>query len=1296
MRSLALLLALLVAPLAHAGVPVAYQLPVEGPLPKTYRVTLAIVEAKNPNWIVSQFACGAVRTVTAENKGKFSEEWNGLDDNFMPVPPGDYAVKGIYMPARQWQVDGEFHTVTPKFFGGISAWLPSPEQWDVPQPFGGDPVNSPLRDVAVGPNGIAVFHYQYLENGLNCPMIDLNKPLGYGQFIRAFNSGGAAGGTCVATDGETVWAFCAEGGPKYVYRPDGKPFGKSPDANRTNGYLPDGWVTAMAAWRDPAAAKSFVYIAQRGKIVVDPDKTRHRSYMESPTEKVDKITIHDGGNGAVLGELPLARPLGLAVQGDTLYALHAEGAGFAVSAIKVGKGVPAGAWKRVFAVPSTIHPADLEVDSHGRFYLSDSAANHVYQLDAAGKPLHTFGRLAAQKSGAYDPETFISPAKLATWRDAQGEDRLLVIENGGPNRTSEWSADGKLLREFTTLQTKANDGYAFDPEHPEDLYIPGHEGWLTRFKFDYAKHTFTVDAVWPHVGDGERRELKKPMVLRAGGRTYLAGSGSGKESAFNIYRLDGDRWVYSAAIFREVLMKGKPGIITTWHDANGNDQVEAEEQQVIDVPNGVFSYHGQNWSDDFSLLALGMGTTDLWRIAAASFDAKGNPVFEAKKVLTDPVFTARAEGKADAIHGGNELAQLFSSDWMQADGDAKEGYFIQARGGKNFSANEGAQHKVSRYVPDAAGGYKLQWRTGRTALERMAEEGEIYGGMRVHKPINGLLSVIDQSRCGVVLYNAEDGLYVDTIFPDGRRLGKRNGGVYPQPGEFFAGVIQPNLANGRIYLGFGKYTPMLFETEGWSLTENPVHKLASLPAKVTISAAQIATPPEIALSLRGGAGKANLARFTPALGEVALDGGLAGWESAEPVVFAQAKDQSVEVRCLYRPEELLLRWHVRLPGKFEARPLPPPERLFSHDQAADTLSFYLQGDVNAPAGGPAEGRPGDVRVVFGLFDNKGKLQPVATGMYPKWQGKGKASPQIYRTPVGTATFAHVGPLESARLTHQLDPDGHGFVLVAAVPRAAFPALSKPFSGGLRTLANFEATFGGHQKNWWANSDGSANRETYDEPSEARLYPGSWAPVEFTGFADGITVRNWLICGPFGGPGAEKFAHDPRGEIKKDVEKFYEAATYPPDNGVVDPTAVFTGEMTNGYWPAPREVRWKPATVADLDNRVILGNGAQLWYAGTWIHAAAPTEVELRFQSHQMTFLRWFVNGERVPLKPADYKPGARERVPVAARKITLRAGWNQVMVRGYCTGYAPFRAGLVVEAPETTLWNLQLSATPPK
>ena len=272
---------------AGAGVPVRYQLPAAGPLPRTYRVTLAIVDRKNPDWIISQFAAGVARTVTAENGGKFTEVWDGLDDNFMPVPPGEFGVKGICMAARRWRVDQEWHSVTPLFAGGASAWLPSPEQWQKPEPFGGDPVGAPLRDVAVGANGIAVFYYEYLENGLNNPLIDLKKPAGYGQFVRAFGSGGAAGGTSVTTDGESVWAFSTDGGPKFVYRADGKSFGVSHGANRANSYRPDGWVTAMACARDASAGKTYVYAAQKGKI----DGGRLRADGPSATGTSDKVTV---------------------------------------------------------------------------------------------------------------------------------------------------------------------------------------------------------------------------------------------------------------------------------------------------------------------------------------------------------------------------------------------------------------------------------------------------------------------------------------------------------------------------------------------------------------------------------------------------------------------------------------------------------------------------------------------------------------------------------------------------------------------------------------------------------------------------------------------------------------------------------------------------------------------------------------------------------------------------------------------------------------------------------------------
>ncbi|MCX7010795.1 MAG: hypothetical protein NTY53_26730 [Kiritimatiellaeota bacterium] len=501
----------------------------------------------------------------------------------------------------------------------------------------------------------------------------------------------------------------------------------------------------------------------------------------------------------------------------------------------------------------------------------------------------------------------------------------------------------------------------------------------------------------------------------------------------------------------------------------------------------------------------------------------------------------------------------------------------------------------------------------------------------------------------------------------------------------------PNRDNGKIYFAMGKYTPMLFEAEGWSLKENPVRPLTTVQRTVKISAAQIGSPPEITLSVRGG-------RFAPAHGGVALDGSFAGWEACEPVEFAADKDQKVEVRCCYDPEHLHLRWHARFVTKFAAKPLQPIERIFSHGRLADTLSFYVQGDSDAPAGGPAVGRKGDVRFVFGVFDDGQGPQPVALGMYPQWSGA-KASPQTYRSPVGEAKFAHVGPVEGVQLFHKLDDDGKGFVLAATIPRSALPLIA-PFAGGARTLVNFEATLGGHTKFWWANADGSANTETFDEPSEARLYPGSWAPAQFQSFESGVVVRNWQICGPFGGPGAEKFKADPNGvlpgtnkNMKDAVRTFCEPATFPFDNAPLDFSATFKGERVRGYWPDPREVRWKAAAVAPLDTRVLLGGGGQVWYAATWIRAPAETELSLEFQNHAQTTLRWFLNGQ--PLAVGEYTPGKILHSFVATKSVTLRAGWNQIHVRGYCVGYPLFRAGLVLNAPPATLWALRLSGVPP-
>ena len=1288
------------------GVPVTYQLPADGSLPRTYLVTLAIVDPKNTDWILSTFVAGAPRTVTAENSGRFTETWDGLDENFMPLPPGQYAVKGIYMPAKKWEIDDEWHAIIPKYAGAISGWWP---RVDAPAeklkvPFGGDPVSAPFGDVSVASNGIAAFYYQYLENGLNCPMVDLTKPgVSPDQFIKSFTSGGAAGGSSVATDGETVWAFSTDGGPKFVYRADGKSFGNSPGCNRVNSYPPEGWVTSMTAWKDEAAQRTLVYIAQRGKIIPQKLKnwTRH---IESESDFANLITVHEGADGKVLATIPVSKPQGLFVQKGRLYVLHTDEKGFLVSSMALQNGLPSGPLQTTFKVSADITPFDFKADSKGRFYLSDAKANKVYQLDSNGKILRTFGKMAAQKPGAYDPMTLMAPGKLATWKDAEGKDRLIIVEKAGPNRVAEWNPDtGELIRDFQTYQTFTNNsGYAVDPEHPEDLYIQGQEGWFVRFKMDYEKHTCAVNAVWPletdpHLGINPDRLDTFPgkfLLSRANGQLYIVSA-----TRFVVFHVTPERCALSAALIKAG--EGKDAKYAFWHDANGNGIVDEAELTPTPLPVNFVTAHGQNWLENLSFLAINMGGRDAWRVSPEGFDAHGNPVFkEWTKVLTDPVFEARSKGVVDALHGGNEVGDRFTSDWTQADGSS-EGIYIQARSGYSFNANEGAQHKISFYAPDKDGNLRQKWRVGRTALQWTARSGEMYGGMRIHRPINGLLSVTDQSRCGILLYT-QDGLYVDTLFPDGRRVSAARGGLFLLPGEYFTGSVFPNKNNGKIYLGLGKYTPTFFETEGWSLTENPVKPLTALQQTVSLSSSQIAAPPEIALTIRGGAGTAKIARFAPALGGAVLDGSLTGWESCDPVQYQSDKDQTVEVRCLYDADHLYLRWHARFSDVFEPKPLPPLQRMFTHDQLSHTLDFYFQGNPEAKPGS-SNGRPGDTRFVFGVFKNGTKVEPVGVGMYPSWEGRLPASPQTYRTPVGEVSFAHVGAIADARYGYSIDADNKGLVLVAAIPRAALPSLKTPFGRDLHTLINFSANFGGHNKFWWANSDATASKETYDEPSEARLYPGSWAPVQFTGIEDGITVKKWLICGPFGGPGAEKLTKDPNGKMpgtnkdwKVATQEFCEAQKYPPDDKV-DTAAVYQGDIIQGYWNHLGSVTWKPATIADLDTRVKLGTGGQVWYGVTWIYAPAATEVEFDFQGHLMTPLRWFVNGEPINVgKYTDFKTSNNIRYQVAAKTLSLRQGWNQVMFRGYCFGFAPFNAGLVLKGSPDKLWPLRFSTTPPK
>lgn len=1302
------------------GVSVSYQLPVEGPLPCTYRVTLAITDPADSNWVVSTFVAGQPRVVTAENQGKFTETWEGLDDNYMPVPPGKYGVKGIFMPASTWKIDGKPHTLTAKLLGGPFGLSPKPDQDNQPPMVHGDPVGCPPGDLATAGNR-AVFTYEYLENGRNNFLLDLSKPVDLNQILASYQTWGAAGGFWTATDGKTVWAYEPDSDAVcFLYRADGKKFGSGSGKYRDNVFRVEGEVVGLTALADPGTQKSYVYCAegrQLGKKLVLDGKDSEGQQRAAGDNRIylDRVRVLDGQSAAVLATIPLDQIGPLTARNGKLYTLQSSGDGWCVRYILLESGLPKGEWSKPIPLKGLTAPTDLDVDSQGRIYIADPKANHVYVFRADGKLVKKLGKRDAQRPGKYDKLTFMAPKRVACWTDELGKDRVIIMDKDGSSRFSEWAPDGKFFREWQGLVPRANNGYAEDPEHPGHIYIQGHGEWLLRFVVDYASGVWTLDAVWPHVtgdlGNMWRGEGSFPRIIHYKDKTYLA-FGRG----ISIYRLDGERCVPSAAMVLVGDRKKNPKFFA-WNDENGDGQMQESEwkNHPIETPSrGVFNYHGDDWQSDISLVCVGDGTRDIFRLPAAHFDSFGNPVFEKwETLLTDPILAAKAAGTATAIRGGNELSDKFtSSSWarclMANDGDV----YVNTRGERDayLSANYVMEQKITRYVPDGKGGYQPRWRVGRSA-NIVSDPAGIDGSIHISDPMLGLIGIIDQTRAGVLVYTADEGLFVDRVLLDGS---KQYDTVYGQPGEYFSGGLFLNKENGKVYIKWGKWTPLLFEVEGWSKNLE-IRKITTLPAGVEIAANQIATPPQMALKARGGAGKTSYARFQPCPGmPPALDGSLTGWEACEPIPFGE-RNSKVEVRGMYDTDNLYLNWQIHTDTKINIKSLEPAERLFTHDRGADTVGLYWQGNPSATGKTP-EGRPGDVRLIFGLFDQDGLAKPAALALYPAWDGQKKARPMTYGSPVGKASFANVMLCPEIKLGHVLGQAGTNLSLCAAIPRALLPGVPD-LAGGLKTMVNFDANFGGNRKFWWANSDGSASRETNDEPTEARLYPGSWAPLELVPLNKGLIIRKWQVIGPFGYP---KLPLLHMVNDRSEICKTFASTVYPAEpqkaaNGDsssplswhVDLKATYTGDIARTRGTS-RALSWQPvsltADIVDFNKISELkwppggqGGDEGAVYMLTWIHSPAEASVKLNVtQGSGHHAVRGWLNGVALPsASPPGKKALDLMDTIDTSKMVMLKQGWNSLLIReDHIWGNSSL--GLSIEAPAAVLWSLRATNQPPE
>ena len=257
----------------------------------------------------------------------------------------------------------------------------------------------------------------------------------------------------------------------------------------------------------------------------------------------------------------------------------------------------------------------------------------------------------------------MSPGKLALWTDAQGQDRLLVIETAGPNRMSEWTTDGKLLREWFCCNWAPTAATA--PTREPRAYL--HKRLLTSGEW-FATRWTTTRAPGRSTPSGRRSAGGEPGCSRAaasarglstsrGGSTWSSPEPSMTLSAsWSIANRAMTGCPVAALIPRTKTGRPAPAVVLV---ARRQRRRQAPAEEYQDNPTTLPGTSATGASNGWTIFrsSTPAGHPDAWRIAPTGFDKFGNPIYDGKgwaQLLTDTVYAAREAGTADALDGANE------------------------------------------------------------------------------------------------------------------------------------------------------------------------------------------------------------------------------------------------------------------------------------------------------------------------------------------------------------------------------------------------------------------------------------------------------------------------------------------------------------------------------------------------------------------------------------------------------------------------------------------------------------------
>jgi photosystem II stability/assembly factor-like uncharacterized protein len=523
-----------------------------------------------------------------------------------------------------------------------------------------------------------------------------------------------------------------------------------------------------------------------------------------PLYREDKIEVWDVSGTPKLASTieDVAKPQGVAVD--------AAGNLYVASERHILKVTPDGKRGAVVAT-GLLAPYGVALDAAGNLYVTDlGRAQQVKKFSPAGALLWASGKAGGRPwAGRMEPESFLMPAGLAVTKNG----RLFVGENALPRRSVILdAATGKLWKELVgTLDIGAGVGFAVDEADPSSVYIKqpygsylrGLEG-IVRYKIDYAKKTWRVDAYWIGMGAGayqnnrEGLALPDPRIVATGGSdyyvrhlgkyTYLC---SGLGLNHGIWRVDGYNLTPSAAVGsmanalpvdvdQGYTLNAQHNTVTrndprqfAWHDANGDGRASAAGVsfwQVLDpkLPMHAHGSWGAYFDRDMNFYYPDEpGDGNIYKVPCTGVDARGNPLYDWSKatVIVPAAQTFMAEAPYDRFQPWNKqmAGQMYRKHCERIKLDAAGNVFgtteiMGADQGIGWASSTLAV-KVGAW--DAQG--NLLWLAGSKA-KAFAKPGQFYTGKGVDGTLRGFAFFTDEN--GQSRVYTHDGLYAGSLLED--------------------------------------------------------------------------------------------------------------------------------------------------------------------------------------------------------------------------------------------------------------------------------------------------------------------------------------------------------------------------------------------------------------------------------------------------------------------------------------------------------------------------------------------------